>query len=181
MPQPIPSARIRRLSLVMAGACLLGLIALPLFICIYWAISAVGDLAGAGSIASTAILAPLRTWQRVACASVTLLSAIPMMLALSHARRCFLLLAAGDYFAATTIGHLRGFAACTFTACFTGFAATPAISVLLTLNNPPGTRLLSLGLSSHDFSGAFVAGMVWVIAAVMSHATALAEENAQFI
>jgi hypothetical protein len=59
--------------------------------------------------------------------------------------------------------------------------AQPALSVLLTLYNPVGHRQLTLGVSTTELFTLFVAGTIWLIAGVMTHASALAEENAQFI
>jgi hypothetical protein len=53
--------------------------------------------------------------------------------------------------------------------------------VLLTLYNPVGHRQLTLGVSTTELFTLFVAGTIWLIAGVMTHASALAEENAQFI
>ncbi len=55
------------------------------------------------------------------------------------------------------------------------------LSVLLTLYNPVGHRQLTLGVSTTELFTLFVAGTIWLIAGVMTHASALAEENAQFI
>jgi hypothetical protein len=55
------------------------------------------------------------------------------------------------------------------------------VIVVLTLGAPAGQRALSLGLGSNELLTLLFAGMVWQIAAVMTRAVALAEENAQFV
>jgi hypothetical protein len=181
VPSPTPLARIRRLSLIVAGCCFVALVGIPLLMLAFWFLADAPLLSGAGNLSSAAIRTPLHVWQRLAGAGISLLGAVPLWIALWHTRRCFHLLAVGEYFAVATICHLRGFAAWMFVATFAGLLVRPALSVLLTIYNPPGSRMLSVSLSGQDFLGAFVAGVLWVIAAVMSHARALAEENAQFV
>ena len=77
--------------------------------------------------------------------------------------------------------YLRGFAAGFFASVVTGFFVAMAISVVLTLGAPAGQRALAVGLGSNELITLLFAGMVWQIAAVMSRAVALAEENAQFV
>ena len=59
--------------------------------------------------------------------------------------------------------------------------ATPVLSVIVTWGNPHGHRELSLALNSGQVFGLLGAGIVWVIAAAMAQAGALAHENAQIV
>lgn len=53
--------------------------------------------------------------------------------------------------------------------------------LLLTMNNPPGKKVLTIGISSHDYAflvfGVLLLGIAWV----MVEGTRLAQENAEFI
>ena len=57
-----------------------------------------------------------------------------------------------------------------------GIVATPLISVILTMNNPPGQHVLALSFQSADFTALIVGGMLRVVAGVMENAHGLQEE-----
>ena len=54
-------------------------------------------------------------------------------------------------------------------------------TALLTLNNPPGQRHLSVGIGSDLVFTLFFAGLVWLMAAVIAQGQTLAEENEGFV
>lgn len=56
-----------------------------------------------------------------------------------------------------------------------------AYSVVMTLGNPPGQRLLVLGFGSHDYLALIVALALLAIATVMRQAVQAAEENRGFV
>jgi hypothetical protein len=51
------------------------------------------------------------------------------------------------------------------------------LSIALTLHNLPGQRMLSIGLSSRDLTGAIMGGIVLVISWVMDEGRKLEEEQ----
>ena len=55
------------------------------------------------------------------------------------------------------------------------------LGIALTLDNPPGTRLLVIGLDGGDFSGIFVGTVILIIAWVMDEARKIQEDHALFI
>lgn len=55
------------------------------------------------------------------------------------------------------------------------------LSIVLTLGNPPGQRLLTIGFYSADFIGIFVGIIILIIAWVMDEARKIKEEQALFI
>lgn len=55
------------------------------------------------------------------------------------------------------------------------------LSIVLTLNNPPGQRQITLGLFSADFTGIFVGIVILIIAWVMDEARKIQEDQALFI
>lgn len=77
--------------------------------------------------------------------------------------------------------HLRRFAAWVCASSVVSLLSQPVLSVLLTIHNGVGHRQLSVGVSGHELFALFIAGTLWLIASVMTHASALADENAQFI
>jgi len=52
-----------------------------------------------------------------------------------------------------------------------------AKSVLFSLGNPPGSRVLEIGFSSNDFFMLLMGGIVWVISWVVDEGRVLSEEN----
>ena len=89
--------------------------------------------------------------------------------------------AQGRVFSRAALGRLRRFA---FGVVALG-ALAPLVRALmvmvLTLGNPPGQRLLTLGLSSDDFLSLLVGLVLVAIAAVMGEAVRLAEDHAGFV
>ena len=178
---PIPLQRIRRLSLLLAHTCLAFTVVLPFLVVGYWLIADAAQLAAHAKLAGLQIDHALALWQRQAGAAITLIPLGLLLTGLWHVRRCFLLFADGRYFELQAIHSLRRFAACTCASVVASLFSTPALSVLLTISNAPGQRQLAIGVSSEQLFTLFIAGMVWLIAAVMTHACALAEENAGFV
>jgi hypothetical protein len=55
------------------------------------------------------------------------------------------------------------------------------LGIALTLDNPPGRRMLVIGLDSGDFTGLFVGAVVLIISWVMDEARKIQEEQALII
>lgn len=178
---PTPLRRIQRLSELLARSCLVLIIGLPIAVVAFWLNADVAGLAVHAHLRELVIEQPLALWQRLGGAGITLIPLGLLLAGLWQVRRCFQSFATGHYFELSTVRHLRHFAAWTCASVLASFVATPALSILLTLNNAPGHRQLALSIGSDQLFTLFIAGMVWLIAAVMTHACALAEENAQFI
>ena len=87
----------------------------------------------------------------------------------------------GPVFTTEAVRCLRRFAGWVMVSVAVGLVASAVLSVLLTLHNPPGMRHVAVGLGSDQIFTLFFAGMVWLMAAVISQGQALAEENATFI
>ncbi|WP_161974515.1 DUF2975 domain-containing protein [Piscinibacter terrae] len=77
--------------------------------------------------------------------------------------------------------RLRRLAWAVIGAAATQIVARTAHVLLLTMNNPPGKKVLTISISSTDYSfiifGVLLLGIAWV----MVEATRLAQENAEFI
>lgn len=56
-----------------------------------------------------------------------------------------------------------------------------AMSVILSWHNPPGQRMLTLGLSGDDYVSLLSGAVLLAIASVMREAARLAQENAEFV
>jgi membrane protein insertase Oxa1/YidC/SpoIIIJ len=174
--------RIRRISRVMVWACVAMVITLPIALVYYWAITNAPELGVQhGNLRTNAMLAPLETWQRVAAAAVTAVPLLLLLIGVWQAKRCFAQFAAGEIFTTQATGHLRRFAGWVAAAALAAIVASAATSALLTLQNPPGMRLVVLGISSTHLFSFFFAALVWLMADVIGQAQTLAEENAHFV
>jgi hypothetical protein len=173
--------RIRRISRLMVWACLGLVTLLPIALVVYWASATAADLAVQGNLPAGAIQGPLLLWQRVAAAAVTGVPLALLLLGVWQAKRCFAQFAQGHVFTAQATGYLRSMAGWVAAAALAAIVAGTVVSVLLTLNNPPGMRSLAVGVSSNHVFTLFFAALVWLMADVIGQGQALAEENERFI
>lgn len=173
--------RFRRLSRVLAASCLALIIVLPIGVLTFWLLTDASQVVQQANLPADAVQAPLELWQRMAGALITEASLALLLLGLWEARKCFNLFATGQVFTTRAVRCLRRFAGWTMASVVAGIAAGSAISVVLTMNNPPGMRHLSVSFGSDQVFTLFFAGMVWLMAAVIGQGQTLAEENATFI
>lgn len=178
---PLPLQRLRRISGWMVLACWALSIGLPLALGGYWAMASEAVLAGHANLPALAIKGPIAVWQRVAAAAVTGIPLVLLLAGVWQARRCFAMFARGEVFTLQATALLRRFAGWVAWAALASMLASSATSVLLTLNNPPGQRHLSLGVGSDHVFTLFFAGTVWLMAAVIAQGRSLAEENEGFV
>ena len=173
--------RIQRISRMMARVCVALIVLMPLGLVVYWATTSAPELATQGNLQAEAMRAPLQIWQRVVAAAVSALPLACLLLGVWHAKLCFAQFANGEIFTASAVGHLRRFAGWTAAAALAAIMAGAAISILFTINNPPGTRQLALGVSSNQVFTMFFAALVWLMADVIGQGQAFADENKQFV
>lgn len=98
-----------------------------------------------------------------------------------RARSCFQRFGRGEYFAPATVSGLRGFAAGMAAAQLLGILVQPTVGLLMMWAGPRIKGAVTLDLNAQHLLFFLFAGMVWVIAEVMTRAVTLAEENAQFV
>ena len=175
------SRHIGRLSQLLAILCLFLIVVLPIGVAVYWAGADAAKLAVRANLPANAIQGSLLAWQRGAGALITEVPLALLLLGLWEARKCFKLFSVGRIFVPETVLCLSRFAGWAMAYVLAGIVAGTAISVLLTLNNPPEMRSLAVSIGSDQILMLLFAGMVWLMAAVISHGQALAEENATFI
>jgi hypothetical protein len=96
-------------------------------------------------------------------------------------RELFQLYENGSFFTERNVGCLRslGKALLVWVGC--DIVRYSLLSVILTLGNPPGQRLLVVGLNSGEFSGVFVGIVVLIISWVMDEARKLEEDQALIV
>jgi hypothetical protein len=177
-------ARLAFLSRVMAWATLAAAVALPLAVlATYLAPEQTGPLnlrlyhLSAGRTLSERI--PLDDRMLAfACALVPLAIAVWGLLSL---RRLFELFAAGDIFSAATSKTLGALSLALFGFVVTAFIAQAPISYLLMRSHPEPRFVFAISIGLEDLVALFAAAVVAVIARVMSEATRVADENANFV
>lgn len=171
----------QRVSAWLAWACLLLVITLPLTVLAYWAVADVGLLAARSNMLPVNIQSQLADWQRMAGALVTCIPVGLMLRGLWEARLCFKQFAIGQVFTAQAVQRLRSFAGWTLASSLASIVIGPVISVILTFNNPPGARHVTVGIGTDQILTLLFAAVVWVMAAVIAQGQTLAEENASFV
>lgn len=172
---------LQTLSRLLATACLALIITLPILVALYWLWADAGTLAVHSNLSPSAIQGELLSWQRMVGGLLAEIPLVLLLLGVWEARRCFLLFATGQIFTATAVNCLRRFAGWALASAMAAIVAGVVSSVVMTLNNPEGMRYLAVGIGSDQFFLALFAGMVWLMAGVISQGQALAEENATFI
>ena len=113
--------------------------------------------------------------------AVTALPVGLLVYALLEARRLFAEYAEGGFFNWSAARRLRRIALVICSLAFVGPLTRTLLVLVLTFNNPPGQRLLSIGLSFNDYFMGMVGGLLLAIAWVMVEAARISEENREFI
>jgi hypothetical protein len=96
-------------------------------------------------------------------------------------RRLFLLYASGEVFSPAALRALNHIALALLGGVIASFIMQAPISLALTWPLGHGHRAISLAFGSGDVSTLFMAGVVLVIARVMTEALRVADENAAFV
>ena len=169
-------ARIRHLSRYMAFFTTLLLVLIPLTLALVWVYNDVlipmpADLRPHTLTPLTRLLGFLIS---MVPAGVTLYGLIQLRCLFKHYQQ-------GQIFTAYALTRLRKFAwslmLCALLRPLTG----AALSVLLSINNPPGQRVLALNISSDDIALLFISGVFIVVAWIMAEGIRLADDNAQIV
>ncbi|HPH06171.1 MAG TPA: DUF2975 domain-containing protein [Methylotenera sp.] len=172
---------IYRLSQFMSTFCLMLIIVLPVAVAVFWTFAETETLAIRVNLPLEAVQGSLRSWQRtLGC----VLSEIPLALLLIgvwEARKCFRLFTRGTVFTPEAVYYLKSFSGWSMASVIAEFICGTAISTILTLENPNGARSLILNLDSDQVLLLFFAGLVWLMADVISQGQTIAEENSKFI
>lgn len=96
-------------------------------------------------------------------------------------RHLFRLFEQGTFFTLTAIAHLRAFAFSILASAIVSPIAGGLLSLLITMNNPPGKHALAISMGSAELQTAFIGGVFLVIAHILCEGRRLAEENAQIV
>ncbi|MBE0586358.1 MAG: DUF2975 domain-containing protein, partial [Desulfofustis sp.] len=113
---------------------------------------------------------------RVLGFAVSMIKGAVVMYGLWVLVRLFKLYQAGIFFQAENVRCFRNLSRSLVLWALAGVLVTPLLSVVLTMNNPPGQRVVEISLQSADLTALVVGGMLGVIAAVMEDGERLREE-----
>ena len=168
------TARIGR-ALVLAGAGLFLLNALCTWLFPDYAVHIIKSQTHAG------IIGPLTQTTRLLYVLWDIPSLAVILMALFRLWQLF-----GEYlqsrvFSARALASLRSFARWTLAAAFLSPVYRAVLSVLVTLQNGPGKRELTLDLSSDDYMALLLGVVVLAISSVMAEAARIAEDNEGFV
>ena len=171
--------RIRRFSSIVAAICLILMAATPMVIFLMGLFMPTDELSQSVGVS---LAAPESAEAgRLAFATIMLIATLPLSFGLIRLAACFRGFAAGELFATTTIAGLRDFAA----AMLFWSLAQPLFRMLgglvLTWSAPPGERQLAVQLGSDTVLLGMFALSILIVSWVLTEASALSEENAQFI
>lgn len=174
-------ARPRRLILAVRGLVLIGTIALVAVPIAFWLQPAWIAQAGAqmAGVAGTAI--SVTADARLAGAA---LSTLLVAIGLYSLWQLWCLF--GEYGAGRALGRaaqsrLARFALGLLASAIAQPLVRGAMSAVLTMHNPPGQRMLALGLAWSDYMSVLLGLVLLAVARVMSEAVRAAEENAGFV
>ena len=174
-------ARIRRLSRKMEYFTSILLLATPLLLAFIWLyldswIPMLADLTP-----EAIRLEALTPWTRLLGFLISMIPAAVMMYGLLQMRALFKQYQRGQIFTGQALLRLRKFAWTLLLSSALKPLIGAVLSVLLSLSNPPGQRMLVLTLSSNDIAMLFISGVFIVIAWIMAEGVRLADDNAQIV
>lgn len=172
--------RIRLFSLVLARCFVVLAMLLIIALLFYWLSVSAGSIAADAQIPQE-WLSEFGLGRRLVGFAISFVPLACLVFALMAARRCFGAFASGNFFGQGAISDLRYFGLGLLASALLKPVSGAALSVLLSWDAPAGQHRLTLGLGSDTMLTLLAACIVAVITWVMAEASALAEENAQFI
>lgn len=173
--------RIRKISRVMFGICTAAAVAIPVIVTGMWATFEYWGPSHPEFAPIPHIPGALTLTTRLLAGAIGLLQASIAVFAVWQLRLLFRLYADGLIFTAANTRCLRRFAAAVVAFAIAKPVTGALLSVVLTMNNPPGQRQLSITLGSSELTTLFIGGVFLIIAWIMDEAREMAEEQAEII
>lgn len=170
--------RVTRLSTATKHTATALIILLPLVLAVFWLFLAGPEPARFGPNFANG---PDNWLERFAGLGISLLPAAIGLYALVNLRRLFSFYEKGFYFTAETVACMRHMAWAAIAASPAAILAGAALSVALSLDNPPGARQLAISISSGQITTLLAGFVLLVMSWVMRDAVRLQEENAAFV
>jgi len=174
-------ARLVRLSRTMMWLTTLGIALIAALSVLGFAIPDWARNALLARLGQTGAALPLTPGTQVIAGAIAAVPIAVMLWGLWHVRSLFAEFAAGRVFTESAARHLQMFGASVLAQAPLGPLISVALTVALTLGNPPGERMLAITFSIHDYFALIVGGVLFAAASVMREAARIAEENASFV
>ena len=171
----------RKLAALVASLCTAWLVALPAAV-LYFLVNI--DSFGSLAVSNLALPIQWHTVDRGQWYSLWGISALYLMIGYAGAwylRRAFLSFAGGDWFDLQNSRHLRRSAALLIIQGIAKPVHFGLASVVLSLNHPPGERLLSISVGSNEAVVIIAGFILWVLADLLVEGTKADAENRQFV
>lgn len=102
---------------------------------------------------------------------------VVMLLSLDTLRRLFFLYARGAFFKVENVAHYRKLSKLAFWGILANIFDKTLVNLALTINNPPGQRVLTIGFTGDHVKLMFVAFILMIIARVMNEGREIYDEN----
>lgn len=104
-------------------------------------------------------------------------SLVVLILALNTLRRLFILYERGEFFKKENVARYRGLSRLAFWGILADIVHKSAVTLALTVNNPPGQRWLTVGFSGGHIKLMLIAIILMIIARVMNEGRKIYDEN----
>lgn len=172
--------RTRTVCQLLYYAIMASLFLIPLMLVVVWCY-ADSILMANQMIPTAAISFPLSNSSRLFLVLMTALVAAPTYWGLFALRRFLKACCAEEYLSSDNSRYLKRFAFGLIGSALLSPVSSAVLSVLLTMHNPPGQRMLAIGLGSHQLMLAAIGVLLFILANLLKRASLIAEENAQII
>jgi hypothetical protein len=175
------SIKIQRFSRRLGYFFYIGMFALPMFMIFYWLgyNSSPIQLINSAFPGSAGQPMPqvLYLNSRLIGLAGDLPSLVVMLLALKTLRRLFFLYERGDFFKEDNVAQYRVLSRLAFWGILADIVNKSAVTVALTINHPPGQRLLTIGFTGDHLKLMIIAIILMIVARVMNEGREIYEEN----
>lgn len=170
--------KIKKLSRRLNSVCVFVLFALPIVNVLAWMFAEhVPEHAIPNALGADAIMGPVTFNIRLIGAVVCMIPVSVAMAAAWELSKLLKLYAQGVVFGAGNVNCYRNIGKILIAGFFIPLVYDPLMSLVLTIHNPPGKRMISIGFGSDDFEGLFAGVLLILIAWVMDRAREIEDEN----
>ena len=123
----------------------------------------------------------VESWQWYGVWGFSLVPSVIIGIGLIYLRRLFSAFAQGNYFSPDNIRYLQRFALAVLAQTIANPLVHTLNGIALSLNHPPGGKILSIRVGDGDFKVLLIGLVLWVITAVLAKGVELQRENRQFV
>ena len=174
-------ARVRRLSIWLQRLTSLGIVVFVAFAASVVAFPAWFDGMISAAYPDLTVAAGINVSKRVVLLLMLSLPLVVTLYGLWNVRLLFGAYARGEVFSSVPAAYIRNVGAAMLANVVLSVLVHTIGSVVLTIDNPPGTRQLTVSLSSNTYLLLLMGGLLVVIGWVMREAARISDENSRFV